>query len=111
MLLSFYFHYSECKDEGLICCNCQKKPVTDTHKQTDYLGALAAEHQYNFHTYLGRACSVYIARLQIRGTSLVAVRQTVFYCCIAKLDTPSPSGLLILIIKFSYCMPNFIQHH
>jgi len=24
MLLSFYFHYSEWKDEGLICCNCQK---------------------------------------------------------------------------------------
>ena len=77
------------------CNNFIREPaVCNAH-----LASTAAEHQYNFHTYLGSACMpAYVARLQIRAHFLVAVRQAAFYCYNAKLDAPSLYGLLVVPI-------------
>jgi len=62
-----------------------------------HLASAAAEHQYNFHTYLEvptRSLCLH-NKAPNKGTFLVAVRQAAFYCCNAKLDVPSCYGLLL----------------
>ena len=58
----------------------------------------AAEHQYNFHTYLGstRRSLCIPTKAPNKGMFLVAVRQEEFYCYNAKLDAPSRYGLLLV---------------